>query len=266
MRLQAPKAVALTLDRSGVDALAKDLATLHNYELFKLHDNTKLAQLSVPQQCLFVRKQIFQDYQKLALDNLAPILMQEPDSSVMYEIYRKIGRSIEVGESPMFPEAVNDELTASALEMLLTYIDSAFWNSESYTDFEGLCHSKIIELSNRINTIEDYFYWRIGAEISFGSFYAWVCILSDECDNSKEAHSNWKDLKKKITKFAKDLLPYVKADVDGALNGAGLASVGCAAVTVASGPLSPVVGSGAVLGGAAVGTVVGSVHYNNTHK
>lgn len=260
------KAIANHLKRSDIDALASDLTILHNYELKKLCSNSEFAKLTTSEQCLYVREQIQHDYADLHLAALRPYLIMEIDTSLMNMVYDSIGFLIETGAAPRFPTYINAEMILDSLHMLLYYIDSIFWISDSQEDFTTMCAEKIDKISNGISKIEDYFYWRIGAEISYGSFCTWAEIFSNNLNGAKGANPKWKAFKEKVKNFVSDLKPYVEADFNGALDGAGYAAIGVAGAAVMSGPLAPEVESGAIIVGAGIGTVVGSVHYNNTHN
>lgn len=259
------------VSKKDIDNLSRDIATFHNHILLSIVRNEDLPKtLDVKELIMQVRTQMLKEMDRMDIPHLRPYLEAYADLEESEK--ESISMLIECGFSCDLYSFINDSVLFKVKkEEINKVIISNFFESESYEDYENMCQNDIARVLSNINSSRDYMELRLYADITRASFAAW-CEYFYGTLKSKDIHSGWQNLKKKVkhkveevVAFGRELDPYIEADFDGAVYGMGLFG-GCAIIANAI-PGAGQVAEGLAVGlGAAVGTVVGSVRYNNRQQ
>lgn len=219
------KVISNILSYDQINAVAKDIVVIHNYELRKGLNDPYLSSHLRPDNYVYMTSLIPGDISTLGLNEMSQYT-GDLNLNVLEPILRLMGNRADQGLPDLFPSGVNGNLIQECLDSCIERVNANFWKAETYDEFVNLCDSDFAQNLERLS-LEEYFYGRISAEVALGSFCTWIDIMY----GNSSSKSVLKEMKKFI-KWAMDnpeefweaLKPYIAADADGFLRGAGSVS------------------------------------------
>ena len=251
------------LNYDDIDNISMDIAKIHTFEIYALLSDTVLANMEDGMdEVKYVYDRVMEDYKNLDLQYISKYFGANVDDSIREKMILELNKEvIEGGHS-------ENVTVNSFMEQIDSAIVKCFMESDTYEEFCKRVDTETSAIVRKIEDKKDYFAVRVCADIAKSSFDVWTDYFYGN-NGAKEKENAWQKLKamgEKIVEKGKELDPYIKADWEGAKDGATIGGIVAAAETIATDGAGARVGGYIVIGGAAVGAVAGSVHYNNSQN
>lgn len=257
----------IPLNRDEIDILGKEIGIAHNSVLFALYQNPVIDSMDAASLCLYVHDFIVENGDAMGLKVLPQYMSAaENHRDLIDKLYSDIGALIENNDSLNLPVNVDHDLINESMEGYYFFVAETFLKSNTYDEFETACMDRLKELCDSTSTTEDYFFMRVGGDITFASYCAWVTIFSGYNNNTKGLFRDGMEfLRKEFNKvkefvaeaIVKPIADIVRADFRGVFLG-GLAGLGGAALGIVFGA-SNIGAVGIFAGCCVVGAAVGSL-------
>ncbi len=261
----------IPLNRDEIDVLAKEIGTAHNCVLFALYQNPIIDSMDAASLCRYVHNFLVNNSDAMGLKVL-PMYMSAADNygNLIDDLYSNIGALFEKNDSVLIlPDNVDHDLIMESMDEYFNFVNETFLKSNSYDEFETACMERLKELCDSTFTTEDYFFMKVGGNITFASYCAWITIFSGYNTTTKGLFRDGIEfLRKEFNKvkefvaeaIVKPIADIVHADFrGGAIGGSATLVPGC----IVAGSGNIVGGVGIFVGGWAVGAATGSIIYAN---
>lgn len=256
----------ISMDKSEIDSIAREIGIAHNYELFTLYKNANIAEMSVTELCEYVNSRLIEDNNKMGLETLPGYIKIADSMDVMEDVFFYTGELINNKDSVYnIPRRVDQALIMQTMEEYYNFVKNTFLGSDTYDEFESACMNRLQELCDSTSTIDNYYYMSVCGNLTFSSFCAWATIFSGVDNDAKSVGEKIRDaynaIKAGVLNTVESVKNWVTADVRGGFWGGIAASPFAAGVAVTN----PYAGAAVFTTGIVVGGITGSVHYANHH-